>query len=422
MEEKVLIISHMPIKTKCTGPSLRFINIAKILNDRFKTKLYARKIDDNQKKTLSFLTTHFWKSILNATIVYSQPSRLRYLLMERLLNKKIIIDLYDPTDIENLEMYKNSNSFKSKLIKNYSSFRLKFSILIADYFVCSNEKQKDYWIGYIQGMGVNISNKYKENEQLNNIIGYLPFGIDENIPKKNDNPIAKKFKNIKENDKVFIWAGGIWNWFDSKNLVRAMNEIKDREEIKVLFLGVPDNQSLQLDKNKNAKETIELAKSLGLYNKTILFNDEWVDYEKRHEYLLNSYAGISLHFDNLETKFSFRTRILDYIWCGLPYISSEKDYFSELNKNNLYGINTTCNDVLSIKNAIIKMADDKDFYKKSKENISKLKNKMTWKMHCHDLIKKIYDFKRRKKRTKLYIIGYFIMIPFKVLYCSIMED
>lgn len=274
MEEKVLIISHMPIKTKCTGPSLRFINIAKILNDRFKTKLYARKIDDNQKKTLSFLTTHFWKSILNATIVYSQPSRLRYLLIERLLNKKIIIDLYDPTDIENLEMYKNSNSFKSKLIKNYSSFRLKFSILIADYFVCSNEKQKDYWIGYIQGMGVNISNKYKENEQLNNIIGYLPFGIDENIPKKNDNPIAKKFKNIKENDKVFIWAGGIWNWFDSKNLVRAMNEIKDREEIKVLFLGVPDNQSLQLDKNKNAKETIELAKSLGLYNKTILFNDE----------------------------------------------------------------------------------------------------------------------------------------------------
>lgn len=63
---------------------------------------------------------------------------------------------------------------------------------------------------------------------------------------------------------------------------------------------------------------------------------DWVDYEDRQNFLLESHMGVSCHFNHLETRFSFRTRILDCLWARLPVISTKGDYFAEeIQKNNL---------------------------------------------------------------------------------------
>jgi hypothetical protein len=33
--------------------------------------------------------------------------------------------------------------------------------------------------------------------------------------------------------------------------------------------------------------------------------------------------GVSLHREDVETRYSFRTRVLDYLWAGLPIITTE---------------------------------------------------------------------------------------------------
>ena len=50
----------------------------------------------------------------------------------------------------------------------------------------------------------------------------------------------------------------------------------------------------------------------------------------RQNYFLESDVGIITHPQHIETRFSFRTRILDYLWAGLPVISTQGDILSAL--------------------------------------------------------------------------------------------
>ena len=63
-----------------------------------------------------------------------------------------------------------------------------------------------------------------------------------------------------------------------------------------------------------------------------------VPYHERQNYLLEADIGCSLHFETLETYFAFRTRILDYIWAGLPMIVTRGDATSEIVKDYELGI------------------------------------------------------------------------------------
>ena len=62
----------------------------------------------------------------------------------------------------------------------------------------------------------------------------------------------------------------------------------------------------------------ELADRLGLTGTHVFFNEGWVAYDDRQNYLLDADIGVSTHLDHVETAFSFRTRVLDYLWASLP--------------------------------------------------------------------------------------------------------
>ena len=74
----------------------------------------------------------------------------------------------------------------------------------------------------------------------------------------------------------------------------------------------------------------DLAQELGLENKNVFFSESWTPYEERINYLLDADLAVSAHFDLPETRFSFRTRMLDYLWAGLPILTSHGDGFASL--------------------------------------------------------------------------------------------
>ena len=69
---------------------------------------------------------------------------------------------------------------------------------------------------------------------------------------------------------------------------------------------------------------------LGLVDSHVFFNQDWVAFEDRQNYLLDADVGVSTHLDHIETEFSFRTRILDYLWAGLPIVATDGDSFAEV--------------------------------------------------------------------------------------------
>ena len=61
----------------------------------------------------------------------------------------------------------------------------------------------------------------------------------------------------------------------------------------------------------------------------MIFND-WVPYDERALYLMEADLGVSTHHAHLETRYAFRTRMLDYLWARLPIVCTEGDHFGDL--------------------------------------------------------------------------------------------
>ena len=72
-----------------------------------------------------------------------------------------------------------------------------------------------------------------------------------------------------------------------------------------------------------------LARSLGLEGTRVIFNPDWVPYEERGAWLLEADLGVSAHPAHLETRFAYRTRIADYLWGGLPVVTSAGDVLGD---------------------------------------------------------------------------------------------
>jgi glycosyltransferase involved in cell wall biosynthesis len=161
---------------------------------------------------------------------------------------------------------------------------------------------------------------------------------------------------IDRDDVVLLWGGGLWEWFDPKAAVEAMDRVRrKRTDIKLFFMGVK-RPNASVTTSVAADETIARAEQLGLRDRCVFFNS-WTSYEDRENFLLEADLGLNVHRHNLETRFSFRTRMMDYIWAGLPIITTEGDPLSELVAENNLGLTVPCGSVEVLAEAILQAAD-----------------------------------------------------------------
>ncbi|WP_426350482.1 glycosyltransferase [Alloiococcus sp. CFN-8] len=387
--KKVLLISPDTIAKKMAGPGIRYYNFAKELSRSLDVSLYIpNKNTDIDEKNINFKIIKGVRRELkiaarDADSIVVQGRALRAYSFLKKLKKPIVVDIYDPITLENLELRKNLD-FKTRLWFHETDLDLILEQLaFGDYFICASEKQKDYWLGMLAALNRVNPATYVEDNKMDALIGVVPFGLPNEAPVKTKRVLKGVWPGIEEEDKVIIWGGGIWNWFDPLSLIEAMNIVsKKRRDIKLFFMGIGHPTAI-IDIS-TAEECIELSKSYSLYNKTIFFND-WVPYEERQNYLLESDIGISTYFNNLETRFSFRTRILDYIWCDLPMLLTKGDYMAEMVEREEIGLCHEEKAPEEIAEAILTMLEDEKLYSSSKANIDKLKESYRWKNVIRDL-------------------------------------
>ena len=196
---------------------------------------------------------------------------------------------------------------------------------------------------------------------------------------------------IAPTDKVLIWGGGIYNWFDPVTLVEAMGLIADAHpDIKLFFLSArhfnPDVPEM-----KALADAVEAAKRLGVLDRTVFFNESWVDYESRAAFLLDADLGVSTHLWHAETRFSFRTRILDYLWAGLPIVSTEGDVFAEMVQRRGLGTVVPTGDAQAAAEAIVELLTDPVRYAEMRHNIEEVRAEFTWERVLAPLVEYCID-------------------------------
>ncbi len=330
---RVLVVTGEPLGDRMAGPAIRAWEIASALADEHDVRLVSTGGAHRTSPTFSVeyaAGTGLREPTDWADVIVFQGFLLETAPWLKASSKVIVADVYDPMHLEQLEQAKDLGPAGRRNALAVTTHALNEQLRRADFLICASTKQRDFWLGQLAGQGRISPAVYDEDTSLDNLIAVVPFGISDTPPAQRRHAIKGTVPGIGPDDRVIVWGGGIYNWFDPLTLVRAVDRLKNPHgDVRLFFLGTK-HPNPGVPDMRIAWETRELADRLGLTGKYVFFNDGWVPYDERADYLLDADVGVSTHFAHLETAFSFRTRILDYLWAGLPIVATDGDTFGDL--------------------------------------------------------------------------------------------
>lgn len=377
---KVLIISGEPVQQRMAGPGIRFWEFAQVLSRQNEVTLSIPNRTDLKSQDFDLIQydAHTMARLLKkADVILCGAFMLSRYPALKTCNKPLVVDIYAPLILEGLESFGerggNSGDGSYELVLSLC----KEQLLYGDFFICANRQQRDFWLGMLVALNRVTPFIYERDKDLKSLIDIVPFGLSD-LPPQHTKPVLKgTYKTIGKDDKVLLWGGGIYEWLDPFTLLRAMKEIsRVREDVKLVF-PCANHPNADVRKKPVYEKAVQFSKELGLFDKYVFFLD-WIPYTERHNYLLEADVGLSLHHQGMEAAFSFRTRILDYIWAGLPMIVSMGDVQSEMVEKNRMGLVVECGDERGVREAIFHLLDDHRLSDTCRQNVHKLIPQSTW--------------------------------------------
>ncbi len=338
------------------GPGIRYWEMARAFEQKgHSSAILSRHLEEGFSGGVTFVGKASFFNLIRwiwRSDYVVQTGRPLSIFLSILFRKKSIYDQYDPVIFELLEIRPSGWDGKLRVQSLLLLWKIRQRLILrfGKRFLVANEKQKDLLIGQMTMIG--------HVDKLASIT-ILPFGLPKTKPRKNR--VILRGSKIKETDFLLVWGGGIWDWFDPFTLLDALSKLSaQRDDIKVYFPGInppsPDSRKMAV---KDA--FLKKAVALGLLDTAIFVNSGWTAYEERADYLLEADAGISLHYNSMETRFAFRTRMLDYLWVGLPIIASKGDSWADIIDQMGLGITVAPEDADGLANAIVKIAGDRQF-------------------------------------------------------------
>lgn len=285
---------------------------------------------DLQKGDLHSLAASADVIVLHGSILHFHP----YL---RELDLPLAVDLYVPNLLESLVWHDQDDW--AKWIPAYEEYlRLQLDLLRAgDFFFCASERQRDYWLGWLHAQKRINPHTYRQDPTLRKLIDVIPFGLPSEPLVATRRVLKGVHPGIGEGDYLLLWSGGLWDWLDPLTLIRAVSQLAPRyPALKLYFMGTHHPNPVVTGMSM-PERAIQLSRDLGLYEKSVFFG-EWTRYEERGNYLAEADLAVVSHPGHIETRFSFRTRVLDCIWAGLPILTTDGDAMADWVKQEKLGL------------------------------------------------------------------------------------
>jgi glycosyltransferase involved in cell wall biosynthesis len=245
-------------------------------------------------------------------------------------DKIVVADLYDPMHLEQLEQARHGGDAVWWAAVSDTTAVINEQLLRGDLFLCANSRQRDLWLGALATLGRVNPATYADDPSLGSLLRVVPFGLPDEPPTRTGPGLRGVVPGIGAGDQVVLWGGGIYNWLDPLTVIAAVDMVRhDCPNVRLVFMGLK-HPNPEVPEMHMAVEARRLADRLGLTGAHVFFNEGWVPYGERQNVLLDADIGVGAHLDHLETEFSFRTRMLDYLWAGLPIVTTQGDGFADL--------------------------------------------------------------------------------------------
>lgn len=331
---RIMVVTGEPIKKQIAGPAIRAWQMANHLSRTNEVVLISTSGVELEEQSSAFAVIYCAGEKLKlytqwADVIIFQGFFLEgapWIMDQK--DKVVVADVYDPIHLEQLEQARDLGPVgRQQSIETVTEI-LNKQITRADLLLCASAKQKDFWLGHaaVQQRLEQMSSA----KEIDDFIQVVPFGLENKPLEQSEHGIRGKVPGIDMDDKVIIWGGGVYNWFDPLTLIKAVAKLAENHpDVRLYFMGMK-HPNPGVPDMKIAFEAQELSKTLGLTNRHVFFNSDWVEYSKRGNVLADADLGVSTHFMHVETYLSFRTRILDYLWAGLPIVATVGDSFGNI--------------------------------------------------------------------------------------------
>jgi glycosyltransferase involved in cell wall biosynthesis len=214
-----------------------------------------------------------------------------------------VVDLYDPFIIENLTYYVTRGA--EVFTHDYATqMRL---LLGGDLFLCGSNAQRLFYLGALLMAGRVNPIAFGNDPHFDALIRIAPFGVP---------PGSAGILPAADSGRDVLF-GGIYDWYDPILAIDA---------IAIARATLPD-LTLTFTKHPNPSLTPQgkLAEAIAYVKRNrydFVRFQPWVAYEERAAFYGRFSAGLLTYPQSIETDLSMRIRVYDYLWGGLPVVTS----------------------------------------------------------------------------------------------------
>ena len=357
-----MVITDDVLSAKMAGPAIRAWHFAQQLADHHEVVLATTSalcevtsphfsVESAHRSRFAELERWCDVAIVQGYLLHNVPELRRS-------EKVMLFDLYDPLHLEALVLTRADPEPERSFNVANTVGTLEEQLARGDFFVCASDKQRDLWLGFLGALGRINPKTYGEDPTLRRLIEVVPFGLPDDPPVHTRRSLRGVVPGIGPDDDVVIWGGGIYDWFDPLTLIRAIDKVRLlRPRVRLYFLGMRHPKP-DIVESGAATAARHLAETLGLTGTHVFFNEDWVAYDDRQNFLMEADVGVSLHLEHLETVYSFRTRMLDYLWAGLPIVATAGDGFADIVSTEGIGTVVPGEDVDAVVDALVSLLGD----------------------------------------------------------------
>lgn len=253
-----------------------------------------------------------------------------------------VVDLYDPWIVENFHYHRSHGAE----VFEHDRATLLRSIDGAGLFICASNAQRLFYAGLFLATGRITPESFDRDPELKNLIRIVPFGV----------PPPRAQLPAGTNHRVLF--GGIYDWYDPIAAIEAVAIARiSIPDMTLTFTDHPNPGTTPQGQAAAARDFVRTNR----YEDFIRF-EPWVAYLDREEYYDRFSMSLIVFPQSLETDLSMRTRIFDYLWAGLPVISSPAPGTDEVIRRYAAGRIVSSGAPEALAKELVEIASDRSTY------------------------------------------------------------
>ncbi len=359
---RLLFICADPVGEQMAGLGIRCWELARALSGRASVTVAHGGSEQGERegvRTIAFrphAPQALRQPIADADVVVAHP---QWPLVDRWLQRaraRVIVDLYCPETLETLELLAGGGALERRQRTATTVDRLHAALRTGHNFICASDTQRDLWLGTMLALRMIGPELYDRDPSLREVIDLVPFGLPEEppLPAGGGGP-REAIAALEPDSEIVLWNGGIWSWLDAESAIRAAAMLAQRRpRVRLVFMGVAAAHPAGAAAAEDARR---LAGELGVLDSVVHFHD-WIPYGERGAWLTAADCAISAAGEHLETRFAYRTRLLDCFWAGLPVVCTGGDDLAERVQRDGLGAIAAPGDVEGLATALEQVLDN----------------------------------------------------------------